>query len=724
MWKDDKMQFYTAHNEDRPVRLSGATRKFAWESLQGKYGDLTMQTADVRMDDVAGFAEMSENRKYDAAIKKIAQEAPIRICEDERISGAATLGRAMVHEVPASQSGKNLWWSISHTTLAFDRVVKFGVGVIEREIAERLCRASENEREILISMQNAVNSMRIWHERYLAATKETNPGIFALLSNVPFGPATNFHEAVQSLWFTFAFTRLCGNWSAIGRIDEILGDYLKNDLQSGLLTLGEAREILASFFIKGCEWIQSNTNGTMAGGSIGGGDAQHYQNIILSGVDANGNDVTNDVTYLVLEIVEELGISDFPISVRISENTPEKLLRKVAMVMQHGGGVVAVYNESLIIDALTDFGYPLDEARSFANDGCWEVLIPGKTRFNYGSFDSLQVLLNDTFRLNSDEPACFDSMDALYDAYRSDLQNKVGEVYNEKVIERYTGQKPGKDWRWGDDTPCSVASIFVMGCVENARSYLQGGPIYNVMSPHIGGVPDAGNSLYAVEKLVFEEEKVTFYELMKILQANWEGHEELRQYALNNLVYYGNDNDAADAYIARILDDFARISMPFNGKSPILFPPGVSTFGRQIEWAPFRAAVPFGRRKGEVLSGNLSPTPGTDTTGATAVIKSYCKADLRKQISGSALDIKIFPTTVQGENGVTALVSLMKGFVSLGGYFMQLDIMDAEILRRAREHPEDYKTLSVRVSGWNARFITLSEEWQNMVIERTCGRSL
>jgi pyruvate-formate lyase len=156
-----------------------------------------------------------------------------------------------------------------------------------------------------------------------------------------------------------------------------------------------------------------------------------------------------------------------------------------------------------------------------------------------------------------------------------------------------------------------------------------------------------------------------------------------------------------------------------NGRCPILFPAGVSTFGRQINWAPEREAVPFGRKKGEILSGNTSPTPGTDTAGATAIIKSYCKADLIKQTNGAALDIKLYPSTVQGANGVEAIISLLMGFVKLGGSFMQLDIVDAEALRLAQEHPDDYKSLSVRVSGWNARFVTLNKEWQNMIIERT-----
>ena len=145
----------------------------------------------------------------------------------------------------------------------------------------------------------------------------------------------------------------------------------------------------------------------------------------------------------------------------------------------------------------------------------------------------------------------------------------------------------------------------------------------------------------------------------------------------------------------------------------------MSTFGRQIEWAPGRAATPFGARKGDVLAPNASPTPGTDEAGATALIRSYCKLGLGRLTCGAALDVKLLPALARGENGANALVALMDAFVALGGFFMQIDIMDADALRAARENPQAYKSLSVRVSGWNARFVTLNEEWQNMVIERT-----
>jgi len=703
------MEFYTSYIEKRPKRLSETTRKFAWDSINGKYGALTAQTPSIAMDELSANSHTTEIMRYDEAIRKIATEAPIRICDEERISGAATLGIASGNAVPVTINGEVPWLGLSHTTPGFDRVITLGVNAIEAEIDNRIKReCTPSQQEVLISLKNAVESMRIWHKRYLEALKDTKPEIYNLLCQVPFEPARNFTEALQSLWFAFAFSRLYGNFFALGRIDELLGSFLKKDLEDGILTIDEARELLASFFIKGCEWIGSGIYPE-------NGDAHHFQNVILAGINAEGNEITNEVTYLILDIIEEFGIGEFPIGVRISEKSPEKLLTRVAEVMRHGGGVLALYNESLVIDAMTEFGYPLNEARTFTNDGCWEVLVPGRSYFMYETFDSVQTFLHKTLKTSSEQPAHFNSMDELYEAVRSDIKSEVDRIYANNLS---LYENPEQHGWFGKKVISPSGSIFFEDCIENAAYYLKHGPKYIIWAAHIGGAPDIGNSLYAIQKLVFEEKKVAFDELMAILKNNWEGHEPLRQHALNKYVYYGNDNDESDFFTNRLFDDFADMVIEKGKDAPFLFPSGISTFGRQSIWAKHRGAVPFGKKYGDILSGNASPTPGTDTSGATAIIKSYGKTNLRKQANGVALDMKLFPSTVRGQAGLNALIGLMKGFVTLGGFFLQLDVADAEVLRQAQQKPEDYKTLSVRVTGWNARFNTLTKEWQDMVIEQ------
>ncbi len=695
------MDFYTSSKTERPVRLSEATRLFAYESMYlFKYGIDTEKCSGVSLDGIENFENLTPLEKYDLAVSEIASRAPIRICSGEKVSGAATLGAAIQHLVPAYYKGTPVFFSVSHLTTDYETILRIGYSGLREKINLAASACTEPEKlPFYKSLEQTVNSFEIWHRRYLSALKQKHgcEENYRNLCRVPEYGARNFFEAVQSIWFTFAFLRLCGNWPGIGRLDWLLGEYLEKDLADGKLTLDQAREILAHFFIKGCEWI--------TGKSSGSGDAQHYQNIVLSGIGKDGRDVTNEVTYLVLDIVEELGISDFPITVRINKNTDERLLRRVSEVIRHGGGVIAVYNEELILQSLTEYGYPYSDAVNFANDGCWEVQIPGKTNFSYVPFDALAILQKQT--LNSYDAPGFASFEELYEHFIADLEKQVQQIHQNKTDEFLRCS-----------APCTVVSLFENDCISRGISYLEGGTVYTVVSPHIGGLADAANSLYAIKKIVFEEKLVSFSEFMAVLKQNWATDDALRQYALKKITYYGNNNDEADMIAARILDDFALACKKLDGKGPFLFPPGVSTFGRQIEWVPNRLASPHGRKQGEVLSGNFSPTPGTDKESATSIVASYCKADLKKQVTGAALDISLLPSTVSGEDGLEAVMGLIMGFVHLGGYFMQIDVADTKILKQAQEHPEQFPTLSVRVSGWNARFATLNKEWQDMIIER------
>ena len=707
------MEFYAINGKKRPIRLSEETRRFAHESLNRKYGLETLSHRAVELDSVDGYESLSKLEKYNVAIQTIVREAPLRICQGERLSGAATLGAAILHDVPATYQGEALCMSVSHLTVDFETVLKKGIIHIRKTAEQSLEKHRGTDREPFAqSCLKCLDAFDVWHGRYLDALRDRPEyrANYQNLKNVPHKPAANFYEAVQSLWITFAFIRLCGNWPGIGRIDYLLGNYLKKDLANGTLTLDEAREILAHFFIKGCEWIN--------GKYIGSGDAQHYQNILLCGVDENGNEVTNEVTYLVLDILEELGISDFPTSVRLNRNTDEGILRRVADVMRYGGGILAVYNEELVIKALMRDGYPLSEARKFANDGCWEVQIPGKTFFRYESFDGLQILQKTLQNDGTD----WESIDfeTLYHSFITNLREWCTEKIVKKRIANFVTISPSGEWRWKPQSPCTVVSLFEHGCIEKGLSYFEGGPMYNLFSPHIGGLADIANSLYAIQKLVYEENKITLPRLLEILQSNWEGEELLRQYVMHRYSYYGNDNDEVDLLVKRILNDFSEIcasfNQSFNQRCGYHFIAGVSTFGRQLEWAPHRTATPYGKCAEAILAANSSPTPGTDTQGATAIIRSYCKPELVRLASGAALDIRLLPSSVDGEDGLQALVGLMRGFVTLGGFFMQPDVADAKILRDAQEHPEEYQTLSVRVSGWNARFVTLNQEWQEMII--------
>lgn len=712
-----------SYDMKRPKRLSEETRALAERAKRGEFGK-EMAAHYCAYVDEAGYADMSVRQQYNACVKAIVEQDVIRLTDGEWLAGSASFDKARNHVMPVSLDKNDpdatVFGSDSHLTPHYYKVVKKGIRAIEREIEESICahKGDEDALEFLQQMQITVGYLKQWHQRYLAAIDEkilNTEGVVRIrweevrknLTNVPLEPAQNFREAIQSLWFIFVFLRALGNWPAVGRIDWMLGSYLKKDLESGAITLDEAREYIAHFWIKGCEWVALETN---RGNRAGSGDGQNYQNIVLGGQDADGNDTSNEITYLVLDVIEELGIADYPTSVRISKNTPEKLMRRVAEVLRYGGGALAVYNDDIVIPALIEFGYSKEEACLFANDGCWEVQIPGKTKFDYWPWDVLSVFQNETLRMGdagaSQLP--YEDFDALFQAYMKDLY---------------------KDFVWyldkeRDNNPARVnlaMAMLVEDCIGRAKDFAMNGADYRVFAPHAGGLPDVANAMQAIYHVVYEKKMMSLDAFVDILKANWEGQEELRYYLRNELVYYGNGDSEGDAMMQRLFSAYVNMIGTKKEHKGYLFPAGISTFGRQIteEFLDRRHANADGHFRGEYLANNIDPTPGTDVSGSTALLRSYGSLDMLHLPGGTALDMRLSSATVRGEDGLEGLVDLLYAFCELGCYFLQPDIVDTEVLREAQKNPEAYSNLTVRVSGWSARFQTLSKEWQNMVISRT-----
>lgn len=706
-----------------PRRLAEVTRTLARRGLDGEFGR-QMAPATLKLEDVPSPPEASAEMQYAHAVQLIAETAPLRVLPDERIVGSATYLEGAHHQTPI-HGGK----STSHLTLGFDRALGIGYQGLREQIQRRLARGDLDAKgvDLLNSMLLCLDAAQTWQGRYLSrlqalandAHGEQRAHYESVLENarqVPEHPPRTFYQAVQSLWFMYAFQRLCGNWSGIGRIDQMLGPYLDRDLREGRITLDQAREVLAHFWIKGTEWIGARKE-------RGSGDAQHYQNIVLAGVDADGVQVLNEVTYLVLDIVEELHISDFPVAVRVNAHTPEVLWRRIAEVQRLGGGIVSIYSEDVVLQALDDLGIPLREARTFANDGCWEVIIPGKTAFTYIPFDLLQVLQR---ALGVDDPVVpaphhpipealdrealdFEALgfEDLYTRFLDHLDAKLHEIHADI------------DARFSDNRPATLISLLVEDCIERGRGYHDRGSRYVFVAPHAGGIADVCNSLFAIQRVVFEEKRLSLDQLIEILRADWQGHEPLRKSIRNRIEFYGNDCGPADEMMRRLFDDYTRLVRQVRERNGVIRPAGISTFGREITWRPGRKATAHGFREGDLLATNFSPTPGTDKSGPTAAIQSYCKMDFRRLPNGGTLEIKLHASSVKGQEGLASLVALLKSFVQLGGFYLNIDVGDREMLIDAQNHPERYPNLVVRIAGWCARFATLNKEWQDMVIQRT-----
>ncbi len=727
--------FGVATGFDNPQRLCADTQALAEKYVSGEIGR-SVKEATFSIDPNFLVASPTPNLQYAEAVRLIAAKAPLRILPGERLAGAATLKEAMWHRTPLTP-----FPSISHTTLGFDKVLRIGLRGIRAELDARVEQGDLDAKgtDLLLAMRTCLDAAGTWHSRYSSALeflaeetvdeedRRNYAAVLESLRAVPENPPRNFREAVQALWMTWDFQRLCGNWSGIGRIDKMLGPFLAHDLEHRVITLDDARELIAHFWIKGCEWITTEGKGS--------GDAQFYQNIVLAGVDEDGKPVANAVTDLVLDVVEELHISDFPIAVRVSASTPERLLRRIADIQRLGGGIIAIYNEDRIIPNLVKFGYPLKEARDFANDGCWEILIPGKTAFGYQPFDAL-LPLQETLGLSQSQPTakrhekieCSDwvpqsreqgdfspflDFEALYADYIQRLRRTLAPLLNDTFIHRHT--LPNETL-----CPCPLLSLLVDDCIGRARSYVEGGPIYTVRSPHAGGLPDVVNSLLVIRRLVYEQKMLSLDALVDILRADWDGQEPLRRSIQTQFDFYGNDSADVDSLMQRVFNDYTGIVAESRECHGVLRPAGISTFGREgTTFLKTRLATASGQHCGAILAPNFSPSPGTDKRGPTAVIRSHCAVDFSRLPCGTALDLKILPSSVQGESGIHALVGLMRTFVDLGGIFMQTDVVDGNLLRDAQAHPDQYPNLSVRISGWSARFATLTKEWQDMIIVRT-----
>ena len=689
---------------DRPRRLSAVTHQLADIGLSGEHGralvEATWDFSEGNDDSLSG------SMKYALAAMSIAKNAPLRILPGELIVGSATVAESTWHMMPLLRIS-----SVSHTTIGFDRGIKVGYKGLRKEVNDRLKRGGldEHGEDLLRSMLITLDAAQLWQKRNIAHLKEMQKSapkeergfcqtIIKTLENVPENAPSSFREAVQSLWSMYAFNRLMGNWSGIGRLDQMLWPYLEKDLNKGAITLDDAREIIAHFWIKGTEWIGMH-------GSTG--DAQFYQNVILGGIDKDGKEVTNPVTYLILDVVEELHISDYPIAVRVNDNTPEKLLRRIAELQRYGGGIVSVYNEDVAIEGMVKFGYPLEEAREFTNDGCWEILVPGKTSFIYSPSDMMPALFH-ALRLYGDEPVEYADFDALYASFVKEL---------EKDINRVQDQLDNHSKDSFNTQP--LLSMFVEGCIESGRGYNERGPKYTVNGVHYGGVTDTANSLLVLKKLVFEEKYISLNDFADILRNNWEGQEGLRRLIQKRFEFYGNDNAESDAMMVKVFNDYTSIVGQVKDREGVKRPCGISTFGREIDWRMMRKATPQGSRVGDMLATNCSPTPGSDLKGPTAVLNSYCKMDFTRSVCGATVELKVLPDSVKGENGIEALVALTKTFREKRGFYMHIDVVDTATLIDAQMHPEKYPNLPVRVAGWSARFNTLCKDWQDMVIQRT-----
>ena len=546
--------------------------------------------------------------------------------------------------------------------------------------------------------------------------------IAEVCKRVPAHAPQNFWEAVQMYWFVHlgTITELNG-WDAMspGHLDQHLAPFYEKDISTGVLTREQAKELLS------CLWIK--VNNTPAPPKVGitaaeSGTYNDFTNINLAGLTRDGKDGSNELTFMILEIVDELRLLQPQTNVQVSAKTPDAVLRAAAGVIRKGMGYPSLFNTDLVIQQQIRVGKTLEDAREGGNSGCIETGAFGKEAYILHGYLNTPKVLELTLN-NGIDPLngkkispetgsieSFGSYDELYTAFEKQLDHAVSvKIETDNYLKK----------RYADLTPATFLSLVINDCIKNGRDYYNGGARYNTDYIQCTGIGTITDSLSAIKKHVFDEKTTSLTELAGACNRNWQGKEELRLKLFNRTPFYGNDDDYADNIMRQV---YSSLFKAIDGRNSILGPTYhinmLSTtchnyFGKKT------GATPNGRFALMPISDGTSPSHGADRKGPTAVVKSLAKMDQVKS-GGTLLNQRFLPSVLAGESGLKGIISLVRSYFKLGGHHIQFNVVDEELLRDAQKNPEQYRHLLVRVAGYSDYFVDLDEYHQEEIIARTC----
>jgi pyruvate formate-lyase/glycerol dehydratase family glycyl radical enzyme len=544
---------------------------------------------------------------------------------------------------------------------------------------------------------------------------------------VPFEPSRTYQEGLQAVWLVHVALNLedFEQGLSFGRLDRILLPLFRSDVEQGRLTVEQATEITASFCLKTCETMPLYSQRVDQFFS-GNGVAQAFT---LGGVDEEGNDVTNELSALILNAYAQVLTREPAVHVRIHPDTPDWFFKKSVELLQLGTSRPSFFGDTAVVRALEEAGMSTAHARDYAVIGCVEMASQGRT---YNSSDAalfnlplcLELALNEGMRFNGkariEGPRRFGAptppvsslktFDDILEAFRAQVAHGVGDMV--KVIGWME-----EVYRRVRTTP--VNSILTEGCLDKARDVTWGGGLYDYTSVQTAGLADAGDSLYALKKIVFDEGRFTLGEFVQILKDNFTGREGLRVELATKLPRYGNGNPEADRMTGLAADAFADAVWSHKNSRGGQYVPGFYSMTCNIGFGRVTGALPNGRLAGQRLSNGLAPVDGSERCGPTAVLRSAASLDSRKWTNCHALNLKFDKKMVQGKAGRNALVSLFKNYFSQGGMQVQVNVLDAETLREAKRDPSLHPGIVVRVAGYCAYFNDLQPDVQDEIIERT-----
>jgi pyruvate formate-lyase/glycerol dehydratase family glycyl radical enzyme len=538
---------------------------------------------------------------------------------------------------------------------------------------------------------------------------------------VPAHAPRNFREAIQMYWFVHlgTITELNG-WDAMnpGHLDQHLFDFYQRDLAAGVLDRKRAKELIA------CLWIKFNNHpappkvGVTAQES---GTYNDFTNINIGGLRADGCDAVNEVSYILLETVDELHLLQPGSNVQISHKTPNRFLKAACEVIRKGYGYPAVFNADEVIMEQIRTGKRLEDAREGGCSGCIETGAFGKEAYILTGYLNvpkiLELALNNgidplsgrAVALQTGDASLFKDFEDLYAAFAQQLNY----VIDLKIrINNYIEQM------FATYAPAPFLSVVIADCIAKGKDYNNGGPRYNTNYIQCCGIGTVTDSLSAIKKHVYDTKSIDLKELLGVLDRNFVDQEALRLRLLNKTPFYGNDDDAADKIMQRVYADlFKAIDGKPNTKGGTYLLNMLSTtchvyFGKML------GASANGRFAGLPVSDGTSPSHGADRHGPTAVIKSLAKMDQAKS-GGTLLNQRFLPSALADQEGIEKLCHLIRTYFKLGGHHIQFNIVDSQTLRQAQKKPDAYRDLLVRVAGYSDYFVDLDVDHQEEIIART-----
>jgi formate C-acetyltransferase len=545
--------------------------------------------------------------------------------------------------------------------------------------------------------------------------------IAEICSRVPANAPRNFWEALQYYWFVHlgVITELNG-WDAFnpGRLDQHLYPFYKKELKEGTLTKEKAKELLQSF------WIKFNNQPAPPKIGVTAEESSTYTDFALintGGVKADGSNGVNELSYLILDVVEEMRILQPSSAVQISQKTPHSFLKRALKIIKTGFGQPSIFNTEVIIQELVRQGKSIQDARNGGTSGCVETGAFGKENYNLTGYFNMPKVLEITLNNGKDprsgkkiglatgDPARFSTFNKLLEAFKKQVKHFVDiKIKGNNIIERL----------YAEYIPAPFLSLLIDDCMARGKDYHDGGARYNTTYIQGVGLGTMTDALTALKYNVYDKKIITMKEMMKALQENFKDQEILRQRLLNKTPKYGNDDDYADEIMKSIFETYyeAVNGRPNtkNGNYRInLLPTTVHIyFGRVV------GATPEGRKASEPLSEGISPVQGADRNGPTAVIKSVAKMD-HVRTGGTLLNQKFTPHLLADEERMDKLAYLIRSYFKLEGHHIQLNVIDAQTLRAAQKNPEKYRDLIVRVAGYSDYFCDLNKNLQDEIISRT-----